>query len=150
MSAALLACGGGQPAATPAEAGVTPSSEPVGDSGGGEVWSDTMSDKEKGAFMKKKVVPPMSKLFQEFDAKKFEKFDCKTCHGPSFKPHPQDFLPELHVKDGKIVEAAEHPEMAKFMGEKVTPAMAEIFGKKPYDPATHEGFGCGGCHKMNM
>jgi hypothetical protein len=145
-----LACGGGQPAASaPGEPGATPAAEaPGGESP--EVWSDTMSDKEKGAFMKKKVVPPMSKTFQGFDAQKFEKFDCKTCHGPAFKPHPQDFLPELHVKDGKIAEAAEHPEMAKFMAEKVTPQMAEIFGKKPYDPATNEGFGCAGCHKVNM
>jgi hypothetical protein len=66
------------------------------------------------------------------------------------KPHPVDFLPELHVKDGKLVEAAEHPEMAKFMGEKVSPAMADLFGKPHYDPATGKGFGCGGCHKMNM
>ena len=151
LSAALLACGGGQPpAAAPAEPGATPAGEAPAAEGGGEVWSDTMSDKEKGAFMKKKVVPPMSKTFQEFDAKKFEKFECKTCHGPSFKPKPQDFLPELHFKDGKITEAAEHPEMAKFMSEKVTPQMAEIFGKKPYDPKTGEGFGCNGCHKVNM
>lgn len=150
MSAALLACGGGQPpAAAPAEPGAEPAGEaPAG--GSPDVWSDSMSDKEKGAFMKAKVVPPMAKLFQEFDGKEFAKFDCKTCHGPAFKPHPQDFLPELHIKDGKVVEAAEHPEMAKFMGEKVTPAMAEIFGKKPYDPATGQGFGCGGCHKMHM
>jgi len=23
-------------------------------------------------------------------------------------------------------------------------------GLKPYDPATHEGFGCGGCHTIDM
>jgi hypothetical protein len=149
-AAALLACGGGQPpASSPSEPGAGPASEaPAGE--GGEVWSDTMSEKEKGIFMKKKVVPAMSKTFQEFDAKKYEKFDCKTCHGPAFKPKPADFLPELHMKDGKLVEATEEPEMAKFMGEKVSPQMAEIFGKKPYDPATHEGFGCTGCHKVNM
>jgi hypothetical protein len=148
-AAALLACGGGQPpASSPAEPGAEPAAEAPG--GGGEVWSDTMSDKEKAAFMKKKVVPAMSKTFQEFDAKKYEKFDCKTCHGPAFKPKPVDFLPELHMKDGKLVEASEHPEMAKFMGEKVSPQMAEIFGKKPFDPATGEGFGCTGCHKVNM
>jgi hypothetical protein len=148
-AAALLACGGGQPpASSPAEPGAEPAAAAPG--GGGEVWSDTMSDKEKGAFMKNKVVPAMSKTFQEFDAKKYEKFDCKTCHGPAFKPKPVDFLPELHMKDGKLVEASEHPEMAKFMGEKVSPQMAEIFGKKPFDPATGEGFGCNGCHKINM
>ena len=107
-----------------------------------------MSDKQKGEFMKKKVVPTMAKTFQEFDANKFADFGCKTCHGPQFKPHPVDFLPELHMKDGQLAEAKEHPDMAKFMGEKVGPQMAEIFGKKPYDPATGEGFGCGGCHKI--
>lgn len=147
-AAALLACGGSQPAASsPAEPGAEPASESAG---GGEVWSDTMSDKEKGMFMKKKVMPAMSKLFQEFNAEKYANFDCKTCHGPQFKPHPVDHLPELTFKDGQIVEAAEHPELATFMKEKVTPTMAELFGKKPYDPATHEGFGCNGCHKINM
>ncbi len=146
-AAALLGCGASQPAASsPAEPGVQPA-----DAGGGgaDVWSDSMSDKEKGIFMKKKVVPPMAKTFQEFDSAKYADFGCKTCHGPSFKPHPADFLPELHVKDGKLEEAEKDPKMAEFMGTKVAPQMAEIFGKKPYDPATGEGFGCGGCHKIN-
>ena len=56
---------------------------------------------------------------------------------------------ELHMKDGKLVEAEKDPKMAEFMGTKVSPQMAEIFGKKPFDPATGEGFGCGGCHKIN-
>jgi hypothetical protein len=150
-AAALIACGGSQPpAGTPSEPGAAPAAEAPGGSGEDLVWSDTMSDKQKAEFMKQKVVPAMAKTFQEFDPKKYERFDCKTCHGPAFKPKPVDFLPELHVKDGKLVEAADHPDMAKFMGEKVSPQMAEIFGKKPYDPATGQGFGCGGCHKMNM
>jgi hypothetical protein len=147
-AAALIACGGSQPpAGAPTEPGAAPAAE-----GGGEdlVWSDTMSDKQKGEFMKKKVVPAMAKTFQEFNAEKYAKFDCKTCHGPAFKPHPVDFLPELHMKDGKLAEATDHGDMVKFMGEKVSPQMAEIFGKKPYDPATGQGFGCGGCHKVNM
>ncbi len=147
-AAALIACGGGQPApATPGE----PGAEPAAESGGADLkWSDDLSDKDKALFMKKKVMPEMSKLFKEFDAKEFGDFSCKTCHGPQMKPHPVDFLPELHVKDGKLVEAAEHPEMAKFMGEKVSPTMADLFGKPHYDPATGQGFGCAGCHKMNM
>lgn len=109
-----------------------------------------MPVKDKAAFMKKKVMPEMSKLFQEFDSKEFADFSCKTCHGPQMKPKPSDFLPVLEVKDGKMEEAEKHPEVAKFMMEKVTPAMAQIFGKPPYDPATHQGFGCGGCHKVTM
>lgn len=109
-----------------------------------------MSDKEKGAFMKKKVMPAMSKVFKDHDAKEYAEFGCKTCHGPNFKPHPVDFLPTLHFKDGKMAEAEKEPEMVKFMHDSVTPAMAELFGKKPYDPATNEGFGCKGCHNVEM
>jgi hypothetical protein len=58
-------------------------------------------------------------------------------------------LPELTLKDGQLAEAKEHPELAKFMSEKVSPQMAELFGKKPFDPASGEGFGCAGCHKLN-
>jgi hypothetical protein len=145
----LVACGGSQPAASaPGEPGAGPAADAPAE-GSADVWSDSMSDKQKGEFMKKKVVPAMSKTFQEFDGKKYADFGCKTCHGPQMKPQPVDFLPELHMKDGQLAEAKEHPEMAKFMGEKVSPQMAEIFGKKPYDPATKEGFGCGGCHKIS-
>jgi len=59
-------------------------------------------------------------------------------------------LPELHFKDGKLTEADTNPDIVKFMHDKVAPQMADIFGKKPYDPATKEGFGCNGCHKVNM
>lgn len=149
LGVGLSACGGSQPAASSAaEPGAAPADAPA--EGSADVWSDSMSDKQKADFMKKKVVPAMAKTFQEFDAKKYADFGCKTCHGPQFKPHPVDFLPELHVKGEKLVEADEHPEMAKFMGEKVSPQMAEIFGKKPFDPQTKEGFGCGGCHKIAM
>lgn len=149
-AAALVACGGGQPTpASPSEPTVAPAAEAEG-AAADLKWSDDMPVKDKGVFMKKKVLPEMSQLFKEYDAKEFADFSCKTCHGPQMKPKPVDFLPELHVKDGKLVEAAEHPEIAKFMGEKVSPAMAELFGKPHYDPATGKGFGCGGCHKMNM
>lgn len=145
----LLACGGSQPpAAAPGEPQATPASAAEAD--GGDVWKDSMSAKEKGAFMKKYVVPEMAKLFSAFDAKAYAQFGCKTCHGPDLLPKPVDFLPALHIKDGKIVESAEHPQLAQFMGEQVVPHMAKLFGKPPYDPATNSGFGCGGCHKMSM
>jgi len=150
LAVALIACGGGQPApATPAEPGAAPAAE--GEAAGADLkWSDDMPVKDKGVFMKKKVLPEMAKLFKEFDAKEYADFSCKTCHGPQMKPKPIDFLPELHVKGETLLEAAEHPEMAKFMGEKVSPAMADLFGKPHFDPATHQGFGCNGCHKINM
>jgi len=150
----LFACGGSQPAAeTPAGPGATPSAEaPAAEVPGGAelVWKDDMSTKDKAEFMKQKVLPAMTKTFQEYDGKKYEKFSCKTCHGKDMKPKPVDALPELHMKAGKLAEADTNPDMVKFMHEKVAPQMADIFGKKPYDPATNQGFGCGGCHKMNM
>lgn len=149
-AAALLGCGGGQPAPA-APSSEAPGAEPAAQGDGADlVWSDSMPVKDKGIFMKKKVMPVMSKSFKEFDAKEFADFSCKTCHGPQMKPKPVDFLPELHVKDGKLKEAEEHPEIATFMHEKVVPEMAALFGKPPYDPATNTGFGCGGCHKVNM
>ena len=149
--ALLAACGGSQPAATtPAEPGATPAAEGTPGEGSADAWSDSMSTKLKGEFMKKHVVPEMSKVFQEFDAKKYGEFGCKTCHGADMKPKPVDALPELHMKGGKLVEADKMPEMVKFMHENVVPKMAELFGKPPYDPKTNSGFGCGGCHKMNM
>jgi len=146
---ALAACGGSQPAAeAPGGPGATPAAEAPG--GAALVWKDDMPTKEKAEFMKQKVLPAMTKTFQEYDAKKYEKFSCKTCHGPEMKPKPVDALPELHFKDGKLTEADTNPDIVKFMHEKVAPQMADIFGKKPYDPATKEGFGCNGCHKVNM
>ena len=152
---ALLACGGSQPAATtPAEPGATPAAEaPAGEAPAAEgelVWSDSLPTKDKANFMKKKVMPAMSKVFQDHDAKEYADFGCKTCHGPSMKPKPAEFLPVLHFKGGKMAEADTKPEMVKFMHDSVTPAMAQLFGKPPYDPATQQGFGCNGCHKIEM
>ena len=54
------------------------------------------------------------------------------------------------MKDGKITAFAEKSEVANFMATKVVPAMAAAMGEKPYDPATHQGFGCAGCHTVEM
>jgi cytochrome c551/c552 len=112
-------------------------------------WSDSMSKDQQAAYMKAKVVPAMGPVFQAFDGKKYAEFGCKTCHGPAYKV-PKDYLPHLTFKDGKLKEAAEKPEMAKFMMEKVTPAMVTAMGAKPFDPQAHTGFGCGGCHTIDM
>lgn len=165
-TAALAACGGGQPdaqtpttpagpaSASTADAGVTeaPGAADAGASATaptptGPVWRDDATKDQKVAFMKAHVVPPMSKVFQAADAKKYAEFGCKTCHGPQYK-EPKDYLPKLTLKDGKITAFADKPQVAKWMAEKVTPAMASAMGQKPYDPQTHQGFGCGGCHTV--
>jgi hypothetical protein len=101
------------------------------------------------AFMKERIMPPMTKTLHDGDPKHYAEVTCKTCHGPQLK-EPKEFLPRLTLKDGKITAFAEKPEVSKFMAEKVVPEMAKAMGMKPYDPATHEGFGCGGCHAIDM
>ncbi|HEU4406684.1 MAG TPA: hypothetical protein VFS43_15565 [Polyangiaceae bacterium] len=113
-----------------------------------EAWRDDMSKDQKVAFMKKHVVPRMSKVFEGQNGQRSGEFGCKTCHGAAFKNHPQDVLPKLTLRNGKITAFDEKPQVAKFMAEQVVPNMAAAMGMKPYDPATHQGFGCGGCHTV--
>jgi hypothetical protein len=99
--------------------------------------------------MMKNVVGRLGKAFQGHDAKQYAGFSCKTCHGPENKD-PHDYLPHLTFRDGKMTEFATNPQMAEFMTKVVVPEMASALGAKPYDPATHTGFGYGGCHTVDM
>ncbi|HEX2881357.1 MAG TPA: hypothetical protein VHO25_17635 [Polyangiaceae bacterium] len=157
--AAALGCGGKQAEPqTPAAEAPTASSEPAPaapESQLAEVpapatWAEAKTHEQQAAFMKAHVVPKMGPIFQAFDGEEFKEFGCKTCHGDPFQDHPPEFLPQLTIQGGKVLEDAEHPGIAKFMGEKVVPEMAAILGKQPYDPKTHEGFGCKGCHTVEM
>ena len=138
----LAACGGGNaentgttaPTASASASAAPSASATATSTSATEGWSDSMSKDQQAAFMKAKVVPAMGPVFKEHDGKKYAEFNCKTCHGPAFKV-PKDFLPHLTFKDGKIKEAADKPEMAKFMMEKVTPAMVAAMGEKPLRPA---------------
>ena len=112
-----------------------------------EVWHHGMSKDQQMAFMKRQVVPPMKQTFQAYNADRFANFGCQTCHGPAFKD-PNDYLPKLTEVNGQLTAFQEHPAIAKFMAERVVPTMADAMGLKPYDPQTHEGFGCRGCHAV--
>jgi hypothetical protein len=114
-----------------------------------DVWKEGMTKDEQIAYMKKNVLPEMAPVFKAYDAKRYAEFSCKTCHGPKFK-EPKEFLPKLTFKDGKITAFADKPEIAKFMHEEVVPHMATAMGMKPFDMTTHTGFGCGGCHTVQM
>lgn len=169
-TSALLACGGSQPAANPppsaevdaaapsettAEAGA-PGHESAADAGATPTVAATDAAKfddlpkdKKVEVMATKVVPNVGKLFKEHDAKKFDKFSCVTCHGPQKKDDPRKVLPKLTLSNGGFEKLSKQkPEMMKFMGEKVVPAMAAALGEKPFDPATKQGFGCAGCHTV--
>jgi len=160
--AVVVACGGGQPApvappapSTTVEPVATPSASDTGATPSASasaaevpsVWSDSLTKEQMVAIMKTRVVPTMKPIFQEHDAKRYAEFGCKTCHGPDFKD-PKDFLPKLHMKGETLVEFKAKPDISKFMAEKVAPNMAGALGLKPFDMATHEGFGCGGCHTI--
>lgn len=142
--AASSACAGSKAPAESAQdesAETTPSEGPADGSG----KFDDMSAPEKMQYMKKVVAPEMAKVFQGFDADEYEDFGCATCHGPGAKQGdftmPTASLPALDQE-----EMDEHPELTKFMMEQVVPKMAELLGEEPYNPETHEGFGCFDCH----
>lgn len=176
LIASLIACGGDTnqpPPATPqvtadaGTAGFTAPAQPGADAGSAATadkpgpatpkvddtkapkFDDLPKDK-KVEVMMTKVVPNVGKDFKDFNAKRYEKFGCATCHGASKKQDPHDVLPKLTMSNGgheKLMKAK--PEIMKFMAEKVLPDMAAALGEKPYDPATKQGFGCTGCHTIN-
>lgn len=142
----LAACASSTPAPTPAPTPATgPSATPAAHAPGAFA---AMSHDQQLNLMKTVVRPNMGKVFQDFDGKKFGDFGCATCHG-EHKEDPHKALPKLKLSDGGFEKlSTEKPVMMKFMAEKVVPAMAAAMGEKPFDPATHQGFGCGGCHAV--
>ena len=169
-TSALLACGGSQPAANPppapeVDAAAPSESETSAEAGAPESAADAgatpavaatdapkfddLPQDKKVEVMATKVVPDVGKLFKEHNAKKFDKFGCATCHGPQKKDDPRKVLPKLTLSNGGFEKLSKQkPEMMKFMGEQVVPAMAAALGEKPFDPATNKGFGCAGCHTV--
>lgn len=141
--AGLYACGGSQaqPAAPDAEKEVEAIELP-------DSWEKGMTEKQEVAFMQQRVMTGMASVFGG-EGEDHAKFACTTCHGPNYKD-PQEFLPSLTLENGQITSFAEEPEESKFMAEKVVPAMAKAMGLPPYDVATGEGFGCGGCHAIEV
>jgi hypothetical protein len=165
---AAAACGGSAPpatspaaptdssaAATPAptdtSAAAAPSAAPASgsDSSAPAAWSKTgMTKQQQSAYMKTKVIPAMGPMFKTHDATKYADFGCKTCHGQGQDPH--DFLPHLTFSGGTITQFKDKPEISKWMHEQVEPGMAVAMGQQPYDMKTNTGFGCKGCHTVDM
>ncbi|HXI57484.1 MAG TPA: hypothetical protein VNO55_15565 [Polyangia bacterium] len=117
-----------------------------------KTWND-LDAGERKEYMKTRVMPRMSDEFAGFDAK-YAEFTCVTCHGSSAKKGnfkmPNAELPKL-PKDPEAMKklAAEKPAVAMFMSDMVKPHMADLLGKKPFDPKTKTGmFGCTACHTL--
>jgi hypothetical protein len=139
----LAACGSSsKPTATPAP---TPTA-----------WKDMNLD-QRIEFMKREVMPKSKAIFVAFDEAKYKDMDCTTCHGdgaadgsyempnPKIKPLPA--TEEAFV--AWVSKDADAARYTKMMSEELVPLMANLLGKKAFDPATHTGdFSCPACHKM--
>jgi hypothetical protein len=156
---ALGACGGTQTA---------PSSAQSEGSKSTSGW-DALSSAQKKDKMRTTVLPKMSVVFHDFDPQRFAKVTCATCHpclrggqagyvqlecaschkpdGMPEKPKmPSAGLPKLTSADGFKLHKDRAPKTVEFMMTKVVPQMASSIGEKPYNPETHQGFGCFNCH----
>jgi hypothetical protein len=158
----FAACGGGNatPQNPPPEGSASaapsssaaPSASTTAEAPTGKPW-DAMSHAERLEQMKTVVLPKLQADFQAFNAKKYEKFSCTTCHGERIKqgnftmPNPD--LPKLSMADFKKYMDTK-PEITKFMMSKVEPDTAAAINLKPFDPQTKTGFGCGGCHVVSQ
>ncbi|XXY49890.1 hypothetical protein WME91_01915 [Sorangium sp. So ce269] len=120
-------------------------------------WED-MSFDERTEFMTDVVLPRMTEVFAEYDAK-YESMTCATCHGgdaverryamPSPQIAPLPGTEEAFLEWVGDPAQPERAEFATFMYEKVVPAMADLLQVERYDAMTHTGeFSCGGCHTL--
>jgi hypothetical protein len=114
-------------------------------------WEKMNADQRK-KYMKATVLPQMKKLFVGVD-KKYKSMTCMTCHGEKavenkFKmPNPE--LPKLPAptdRQGFMALQQKKPDIVKFMGTQVKPAMANLLNLDEWTPANPKGFGCYGCH----
>jgi len=120
-------------------------------------WKDMTFD-QKRAYMKTAVVPTMKPIFQAFDAKKFKKVNCVTCHGEDgaerkFKMPSNDIHPLPNSKEGfeaKLKSEPTWPKWAEFMSQKVEPAMGKLLDVPVFDPKkpVEGAFSCAKCHKL--
>jgi cytochrome c553 len=141
---AAAACGSKTPAAstTPAPSEGSAAAEVVLP----DVPFAQLDHAQQVAFMKQKVMPVMKPLFQNHDAKAFEKFGCSTCHGAQAKQGkfdmPNPGLPKLDFKDMSKFKK----EDIEWMHNDVWPAMAKVLNAPMYSDTNPTGFGCLACH----
>lgn len=171
IGSTLVSCGGSQPAATnpaPSPLAAPMASAPVVSAAPAPsataapppaasaapaaktAWKDMKVEQRKD-YMKTVVLPKMKEEFVAYNAHAYGDMNCVTCHGAAAKegifkmPNPK--LPKLPSDEaGFKALTKKKPDATKFMGTKVVPAMAEMVGEAPYNPETHEGFGCFECH----
>jgi hypothetical protein len=112
-------------------------------------WA-TMTHEQKLDYMQHTVMPEMTRMFQEFDGHRFEHFTCGTCHGANARAVNFHMPNGIAPLDPARIPAmfASQDRMPVFMTQHVWPRMTELLGAQRYNPETHQGFGCFGCHGM--
>jgi mono/diheme cytochrome c family protein len=112
---------------------------------------DHMNAHQKADYMDHSILPVMREMFHAFDPTHFANVSCATCHGTNARavhfhmPNRLPTFPAFGTPESNT-HRAEHARMYAFMHERVAAAMAQLLGEQPYDPATHQGFGCFNCH----
>ncbi|NVB78238.1 MAG: hypothetical protein HOV81_07580 [Kofleriaceae bacterium] len=111
---------------------------------------DKLTHEDKVKFMKTKVMPAMKPAFQNFDAKEYASFTCKTCHGKDPQKAKYEMPnPELPQLDFEALKAGKgDPKMVEFMSKTVKPEMAKLLNRPEMTETVHDGFGCLDCHVM--
>jgi len=114
-----------------------------------------MTRAQRMTYMEKVVVPEMKLLFVAIDPKRFETFNCRTCHGPTFDDQTFDMPnPELRrlpsTPEGMIPIVREKGAWLEAMTKKIKPRMAALLGLAEFEPDNPQpdAFGCHGCHRM--
>jgi len=148
LAALSSACGGGVAAGAASPESATAAAVTV------HIPWVKMNKGQRIDFMVKTVLPKMKAEFQAFDAKRFARMDCSTCHGDgvsdgSFKL-PNDKLPKLLEPDLFAKHRKLTPEMTAFMLDKVEPDLAAILEIPTFDPETRKGLSCYNCHTREI
>jgi len=142
----VAACGGkSQPQTTPSGGGEP---GPAAQAALPDVPFDQLNHEQREQFMEQKVMPAMQPIFQNHDAKKFEKFGCATCHGPGaasgHHEMPNAELPKLDFSDMSKFDKRD----VEWMEHDVKPAMAKLLQMPEMTRESPKGFGCTSCHTM--
>lgn len=151
LALSLVGCGGASAEAHAPTSSAAATSEAEALVGPPAPWPELSTDARR-AHMAAHVSPAMGALFREWDATRFDDFGCATCHGTDARERsfamPNHALPALYPSGsiGQRQTVDRFPDGARFMFNRVMPAMQTLLGAAPYDTATGEGFTCFACH----
>ncbi len=147
-TAASTSSGSETPATTTAATTTTPETTAAA-STPAVAWS-SMNHEQKMDYMEHTVMPEMTRMFQEFDGHRYERFTCGTCHGANAREVNFHMPNGIAPLDPTAIPGmfASQDRMHVFMTQRLWPRMTEMLGAQRYNPETHQGFGCMGCHGM--